>query len=358
MTTSNETRAIELRGVGPVYAGRLEERGIFTVFDVVAAPMDVLADVAGSVAEARTWRNMATFLQVDGMSPEFAELLARAGVGSLEELSSRRMSDLAGVLFPNPGGASLPSVDTDLIGRMLADATQIRCSLTLHVELREEDGTPVHGASVRVGRLRQSVDERGRARVLRIPPGQVHRVWVDGSAGESRLIDGLTPSSDAGVQGIRRVRIRAFPVANSLSEYSGDTLPIVGDESVSVETRGESDLREGDLLRVLHLRDSGEAILVSMLRDYLAGRLRVVQFRVSRAILPADAVLHSYAVWSRGALRSWKPSPARVDLYRRAQQIRHHFPAPSATDEERLQALRTWFAKAIEVRLFSRGGRR
>ncbi len=94
-------KIVEIEGVGEVYAEKLIAAGINTVDDL----LDKCAAPAGrkALAEATEiseklilkWTNHADLFRVNGIGPQFAELLEAAGVDTVKELRHRVAANLA-----------------------------------------------------------------------------------------------------------------------------------------------------------------------------------------------------------------------------------------------------------------------
>ena len=90
----------EIEGVGPVYGAKLRAAGVITVDDL----LEKCANKAGRVAMAKetgideknilTWTNHADLFRIDGIGPQFSELLEEAGVDTVKELRNRNAENL------------------------------------------------------------------------------------------------------------------------------------------------------------------------------------------------------------------------------------------------------------------------
>lgn len=90
-----------VEGIGPSYGNKLEEAGIKTT----AAFLDKCASKKGRQAVAEetgiseklilTWANLADLMRINGVGPQFAELLEASGVDTVKELAQRNPVNLA-----------------------------------------------------------------------------------------------------------------------------------------------------------------------------------------------------------------------------------------------------------------------
>lgn len=93
-------KIVDVEGIGEVYARKLIEAGIETV----DALLEQCAKPAGRKALAEkadispklilTWTNHADLMRINGIGPQFSELLEAAGVDTVKELKHRKAENL------------------------------------------------------------------------------------------------------------------------------------------------------------------------------------------------------------------------------------------------------------------------
>ena len=93
-------KVIEVEGIGPVMAKQLNEVGINTTDELLAAcktkkQRKELAEKSG-ISEKRilTFANMVDLFRIHGVGGEYAELLEAAGVDTVVELATRNAENL------------------------------------------------------------------------------------------------------------------------------------------------------------------------------------------------------------------------------------------------------------------------
>lgn len=97
-------KIIDIEGVGEVYAEKLNAAGISTVEQLLekcAAPKGRkdLAETTGIADKLiLKWTNHADLFRINGIGPQFAELLEAAGVDTVKELKHRNAENLAAKL--------------------------------------------------------------------------------------------------------------------------------------------------------------------------------------------------------------------------------------------------------------------
>ncbi|MCM1110112.1 MAG: DUF4332 domain-containing protein [Clostridium sp.] len=93
-------KIIDIEGIGSVYAEKLTAAGIATVAEYLEktstpAGRKVLAAETGiPVANILRWTNHADLMRIDGIGPQYAELLEAAGVDTVAELKQRKAENL------------------------------------------------------------------------------------------------------------------------------------------------------------------------------------------------------------------------------------------------------------------------
>lgn len=97
-------KIIDIEGVGEVYAKKLNAAGIDTVEALLekcatASNREKLANETGIPRKLiLRWTNHADLFRIDGVGPQFAELLEAAGVDTIKELRHRNAENLAAKL--------------------------------------------------------------------------------------------------------------------------------------------------------------------------------------------------------------------------------------------------------------------
>jgi predicted flap endonuclease-1-like 5' DNA nuclease len=90
---------LQLEGIGPRYATRLNAVGVVTVGQLVDADAEEVAGLIETTPEqVREWQSMARLVQVKGVGPQWAEALARVGVRDQEDLAHREPRELANAI--------------------------------------------------------------------------------------------------------------------------------------------------------------------------------------------------------------------------------------------------------------------
>jgi predicted flap endonuclease-1-like 5' DNA nuclease len=94
-------KIVDIEGVGPAYAEKLQGAGVVTTDDLLArggnkSGRASLAAATGiSEKLILEWANHADLMRIDGVGSEYADLLEAAGVDSPAELAQRNAANLA-----------------------------------------------------------------------------------------------------------------------------------------------------------------------------------------------------------------------------------------------------------------------
>ncbi len=90
----------DIEGIGPSYAKKLAVAGINTTAQLLEkcctpAGRKAVAEATGfSNAVILKWTNMADLMRINGIGPQFSELLKGSGVDTIKELRSRNAANL------------------------------------------------------------------------------------------------------------------------------------------------------------------------------------------------------------------------------------------------------------------------
>ncbi|MEP7040520.1 MAG: DUF4332 domain-containing protein [Chloroflexota bacterium] len=94
-------KIVDVEGVGPAYAEKLQNAGCVTTDDLLAqagkkSGRESLAATTGiSEKLILEWTNHVDLMRIDGVGSEYADLLEAAGVDSPAELAQRNAANLA-----------------------------------------------------------------------------------------------------------------------------------------------------------------------------------------------------------------------------------------------------------------------
>jgi predicted flap endonuclease-1-like 5' DNA nuclease len=89
-------KIIDIQGIGPEFTEKLKAAGIHTTDDLLKhTGFKALSEKTGiSEKLFDKWSKMAGLMRVDGIGPQFSELLYASGVETVEQLRDRPVNDL------------------------------------------------------------------------------------------------------------------------------------------------------------------------------------------------------------------------------------------------------------------------
>ena len=131
-------KIVEIEGVGQAYADKLTAAGVSTVDDLLEqgrtpSGRKKLAEATGiSPKLILKWVNHADLFRIDGIGPQFAELLEASGVDTVKELRHRVPANLEAKLVEVNDQKHLvrrvPSVKE--LEKMIAQAARLEAGVT------------------------------------------------------------------------------------------------------------------------------------------------------------------------------------------------------------------------------------
>jgi predicted flap endonuclease-1-like 5' DNA nuclease len=122
---------IEVEGIGETYAKRLETIGIKTTDDFLAADAARVAAAAEvSPAVVEKWRGMAELMRVKGIGKQFAELLVRSGVASIDDLKQQEAKRLLALVNATQDATGVTiqgaKLNTTRVGQWIREAKKMK----------------------------------------------------------------------------------------------------------------------------------------------------------------------------------------------------------------------------------------
>jgi hypothetical protein len=355
LTLSTES----IEGIGPATAASLKRGDIHTVGDLLRINSVRIDEVAGakvSLERVRSWCEMAALLQVEGITPQWAEALNHADIRSVADLADEGLPSLRKHFRAAKKAGRIPEVPKDAeICEMLKDAAVISLTGALSATILGDGDRPVAEAAIRIGRQTRVTDARGRFRVTRIP------LWTNPTMvvthpehrpGRFRL-GRLNPSHVVNQQ---TFRVRPAPAGRPSPstvrmEVRGEVLPPLGDGPIRARSVEREELIDGDVLAVVEFSaDRKRAKLVSKLLVYEDGvfRFPYAWFPVSElepGAKPGDCYL-----LRRGELRATPMSPVRLSTWRAMLRAKRTMGRPEGRTADQ------WVEDAVEA--LARAGRR
>jgi Domain of unknown function (DUF4332) len=346
---------IDLAGIGPVLADRLNDLGIFTTSDLLRAERRRLAEAVDGVTveQLRRWQAVSEFLEVEGLPLAVAEQLYERQVESVDELSSRSLSALRALVdaMRNDGDIAESPSDDELVAWM-RDATCLRYTGTLNGTVTGANKSPIAGVAVSCLDQQTETDARGRFRLRRLPLDRalIVRLEHDGHRPKAEASRAVPPGFVSGQQFRLARKLSHTQSERVLSELDGDVLP--PREGAPIRARAQTGApSERDLLRVTELTDDGGARVASRLFDYDNGIFIVRTYRLTSSSLQPGFRLRDHLRAGSGRWEVVEMTAADVEQYRRRlveQRARTLPDDPTADEVDR--AISAWQAARAATR--------
>lgn len=294
-----------IEGIGETWAGRLAEVGVATIADLLRAGPDGLRRRLPTLrlTTATAWVEAARLLQVEGVDPDVAEALTRAGIGSVRELgdaSLRTVERALKVAHEERRIREVPSL-YELAAMQCAAARLVDTGMVGGRVLDRATGAPMAGVEVRAGRHATTTDEVGTFYLLGVRDGPQALV---GALEEWPVFDARVEVHAARLGPALEIRAprpdpsRYTPRREIDGAY---VIPSIGSR-LRIVTRTLDAVPEGAHLVVQEITRSGRARLVNLYRTRVGPMVFVDRVYVEAARLPEGTRVKSVLLWSGGAL--------------------------------------------------------
>lgn len=340
MTVNIDTTVEAIEGVGSATATVLAQHGIHYVLDLLRLSpesLHVLVSSTASLEQARSWRIMASLMEVKPVSAQWAEALVKGGTGTVEMLSRYGLHQAEAVFSQAMNDGFIPDTPSlEEIARMIRNAAVIFYSGTLMGTILDSDHAPVSGVKIRLGGLETETNNHGRFRLVGIPLGSTPPLYLLKDGYTTLRVDQSPVSSDPDT-----VATHVFPLTASnagtqtstrLSEFRGDRLPPASGYSIRTEKVDSNALRKGDVLMIQKFyKREPDALLMSRFRDYEDGEIIVTTARVARSDLPSNIEVKNHVKVTDQGLLAIEFSPQRHQVNLALRRYNKLHPSTSTT---------------------------
>jgi hypothetical protein len=350
MSGSEDRPVADIEGIGPVRAQALASAGIRTVFDLLHVPEAILVGAVSSLAspaDVRAWVTAALLLQIDRMTPQWAQALVAAGVDSLGEIHRKRLDALETLFATARNSGLIPEVPTaPTIAAMMTDAAILAHTGTIAGRVVDATGAAVAGATVYAGGASSRTDDRGRFRLGRVPLAPGVRLRIEHP--DHPALEVANPRTVADPEAIA-LRLYRLPAATGdsatpsapLSELSGDAIPLGPGAPFREIVVAASSFSAGDLLRIVEI-SSDEVAVVSLLRSYEDGNVVVRKARLPRSSVQGEPARGGLILVGPTGFELVSMSVKEIHRYRLHLRLARAFdgrPAPTTRGEARALAM-------------------
>ena len=360
MTVNIDTPVDVIEGIGPATASALAQHGIHYVLDLFRLSpesLHALVESMASLEQARSWRVMASLMEVRPVTAQWAEALVKGGIGPVETLSRLGLHQVEAIFSQAMSDriiADSPSLEE--IAEMIRNAAVIFYSGALMGTVLDSDQTPVVGVTIRLGGRETETNNHGRFRLANIALGNTPPLflWKDGYS--TLGVEQPPISSDPDTIAVYTFRLTTHQtdaqISTRLSEFSGDKLPPASGYTIRTERIDASALRKGDVLMIQKFyKREPDALLLPRFRDYENGEFILTTVRVARSALPSSIKEKSHVKVTDQGFLAIEFGPQRQQINLALRRFNRLHPPSSTTpisfDESRaLTSQRIEFLKA------------
>ncbi|MEM7217396.1 MAG: DUF4332 domain-containing protein [Pseudomonadota bacterium] len=279
----------DIQGIGPALGERLNAARYASIGDLIRQPVERLHEVVASTSsleQCEAWQSMAWLLQIDALTPQWAEALVVAGIETVEELVGQELADLQ-TLFASAFDSGLipDQPDDEALFAAGKEAAGIHYGSTALVLVTSESGEPIEDAQVRVGAVQAQTDANGRCRLSHLPGASAQFLSIARDGYATVLEYDFQPNADnrSFATAHRRLAIDHGDATEEpvLEEFQGDRIPSLASYQTRWENVAEADVPEGDVVRVHKQYSDAETVqVVSLFRAWQAGEMVVRQARL------------------------------------------------------------------------------
>ena len=131
-------KVIDIEGIGPTYAGKLNELEIYSTTDLLKAGatkkdrMEIAEKTGIPESLILTWVNHADLFRIKGVASQFSELLEAAGVDTVKEFATRNVENLHAKLVETNDkyglSGKVPSVES--LKEMISQAKKLESKVS------------------------------------------------------------------------------------------------------------------------------------------------------------------------------------------------------------------------------------
>lgn len=319
---------IDLEGVGPAVAAALGQFDLERVGDLLRVPSEAVHAAASSLAspqQARSWRQMAGFLEIPAMTPQWAEALVWRDIYTHADLARANYAELLAHFAAAQTAKRIPSIpDPPALAAIMAGAAVLAHTGAITGNVIDQAKKPVAGAEIRIGQKHTLADDRGRFRISGLPLRQkLLCVANHSSAGSARLV---LEAAKTEVAVVHQLTLKPGSVPYRRSQLQGERLPKDLDYPIKVTEVPLAAIAERDLLKViLFYADGKNAKLTSKLLDFEDGAIHIHWTKAPLSALPKGLKLHDHLIKRASGWQKVKLNRLGLRSYKRMLRVQTKF---------------------------------
>ena len=343
----------QIEGIGPATARLLAHHHVQFAFDLVLVNPEALHSVVSRLAslnECQKWIQAAHLLQVEEVTPQWAEALVEGGVTTVEMLALANLDDLVSLFDRAEQSGLIPGVPQfTQIAKMVRDATAIFYTASVSGRVVDSTGKGIEGAKVEIKLATAYTNENGYFRVLKVPLGGSPMLIISHDDFETRVVSNLSVVYDDNIIALQTHILSPRPTEEAndsspalapseLDELLGDTLPPASAGlELKTERQAGVDPRVGDILMLHKLyKRSPDAMLQSRFRSFRDGKIIIRTYKVPVNSLPSGLKVKDHVERRTNGFVAIKITPERLGRRKAMRRIRSRHSYSPETRQERM----------------------
>jgi hypothetical protein len=319
-----------IQGIGPQRTQALKDAGIHTIADLFAARAPRIHSLltGTSARQVGKWFCAATLLRVDGMTPDFAEVLVEAGIRSVGKLADTELQTLE-TAFNSGVTAGRISSSPSLyeMADLQREAWRARDRGMVAGLVQDDAQVPIAGAKIKLGSHSAATDDAGRYAFSDLPEGKINSLIVISGRPNPIGLAKLTVRAGK-LTGPVKNRIPQAPTSTqapkTFDEFDGELIVNTARTSTKLDTIALDAFRDGTYFLTREIRSNGNAALLSLYKRRIETTIYIYRAVVSPADLPANTAVGDVLLFSGGHLQKTTLTTSDVSRLKREKRQQAH----------------------------------
>src|SRR4030095_10211664 len=247
----------------------LKDAGVHTIADLFAARAPRIHSLltGTSAQQVGKWFCAATLFRVEGMTPDFAEVLVEAGIRSVGKLADAGLQTLETAFNSGVSAGRIPSSPSLYqIADLQREAWLVRNRGMVAGLVQDDAQAPIAGAKVKLGSQSATTDDAGRYAFSDIPEGQFNSQIVISGRPNPLGLAKITVSAGK-LTGPVKNRIPPAPASihapQTFNEFDGELIVNTARTTTQLDTLPLDTFKDGTHFLVREIRSNGKAQLLS-----------------------------------------------------------------------------------------------
>jgi hypothetical protein len=319
-----------IQGIGPQRAQALKSASISTIAEMFAARAARVHQLLSgtSTRQVGKWFCAATLFRVDGMTPDFAEVLVEAGIRSVGKLADAGLQTLETAFNDGVAAGRISSAPSLYqIAELQREAWRVRDRGMVAGVIQNDAQAPIAGAKVKLGSYSATTDNDGRYAFGAVPEGQFSTaVIISGRPNPLGL--GKLKVRAGKLTGPVKSKIPPAPAnippPRTFDEFDGELIVNTARTSTQLDTLALNAFRDGTYFLTREIGSNGQAQLLNLFKRRIGTTIYIDRAVAQPADLPANTAVGDVLLLSGGHLQKTTFSTADVSRLKREKRQQVH----------------------------------